>query len=186
MYPIHFMLIDEQTDQLLYDNQEDKFIESVGLGFDVSKTIRVKITVLARESTEQEIEENIGCVGVLVQYKNYPFKKENSDLDIPLPDGIPDADYLGLLEQHLPKLIDQVKPDFIFFQSGVDILNSDKLGKLGVSIQGCRTRDEMVFDQCVRHGIPLQVSMGGGYSPKIADIVEAHANTYRLAMSAFT
>ena len=77
MYPIHFMLIDEQTDQLLYDNQEDKFIESVGLGFDVSKTIRVKITVLARESTEQEIEENIGCVGVLVQYKNYPFKKVN-------------------------------------------------------------------------------------------------------------
>jgi hypothetical protein len=75
MYPIHFVLIDQQTQQVLYDNEEDKYLESLGLGFDVTKSLTIKIDVLARESTEEEIKENIGCLGFLVQYKNYPDKK---------------------------------------------------------------------------------------------------------------
>ena len=75
MYPIHFVLIDQQTKQVLYDNEEDKYLESLGVGFDVTKSLIIKVDVLARESTEEEIKENLGCLGLLIQYKNYPKKK---------------------------------------------------------------------------------------------------------------
>lgn len=75
MYPIHFVLIDQQTKQVLYDNEEDKYLESLGLGFDVTKSLLIRVDVLSRESTEEEIRENIGCLGLLIQYKSYPEKK---------------------------------------------------------------------------------------------------------------
>lgn len=112
---------------------------------------------------------------------NYPLRKEKSDLDIPLPDGISGEKYLSLLRNHLPKLIDTVKPDFIFFQAGVDILESDKLGRLGVSISECAERDRFVLEMAFNNKIPTMVSMGGGYSTEIKHIVEAHANTFRIA-----
>jgi acetoin utilization deacetylase AcuC-like enzyme len=112
---------------------------------------------------------------------NFPFRKEKSDLDIPLIDGINGDDYLALLYDTLPQLIAQQKPDFIFYLSGVDVLASDKLGKLGLTREECKRRDQFVFEQCIKHNIPVQVSMGGGYSPQIKDIVEAHCNTYRVA-----
>ena len=112
---------------------------------------------------------------------NFPFRKEVSDLDVPLKDGTTGPEYLELLYDVLPKLIAQQKPDFIFFLSGVDVLSSDKLGKLALSREDCRQRDRFVFEQCIKNNIPVQVSMGGGYSPRIKDIVEAHCNTYRVA-----
>jgi acetoin utilization deacetylase AcuC-like enzyme len=112
---------------------------------------------------------------------NYPLHKEKSDLDVPLPDGIEDATYLELLRDTLPGLLEQVQPEFIFYQSGGDILATDKLGRLKVSQAGCKERDRYVLETCRRHRVPVAVSMGGGYSEKIADIVEAHANTFRLA-----
>jgi len=112
---------------------------------------------------------------------NFPYRKERSDLDIPLPDGIADDDYLDILTRTLPQLIEQQKPDFIFYLSGVDVLKTDKLGKLSLSIGGCRERDRVVLEECKSRKIPVQVSMGGGYSADIKDIVEAHCNTYRLA-----
>ena len=112
---------------------------------------------------------------------NFPFRKEKSDLDIPLPDGIIDDDYLNLLFNHLPKLIEQQKPNFIFYLAGVDVLESDKLGKLALTREACKMRDQFVFEQCIKYKIPVQVSMGGGYSPQIKDIVEAHCNTFRIA-----
>ena len=112
---------------------------------------------------------------------NYPFKKEVSNLDIALPDNIGDEEYLSLLRDILPKLIDEQKPDFIFYLSGVDILASDKLGKLGCTINGCKERDMFVLSLCHKLDIPVQCSMGGGYSPDIKIIIEAHANTYRVA-----
>lgn len=112
---------------------------------------------------------------------NYPLKKEISDLDIELATDCEDEQYLHLLYETLPRLIDDEKPQFIFYIAGVDILASDKLGKLKVSMEGCRRRDEFVFEQAIKHKIPVVVSMGGAYSPRIADIVEAHCNTFRLA-----
>ncbi|PLK45103.1 histone deacetylase [Emticicia sp. TH156] len=117
--------------------------------------------------------------------ENYPLKKERSDLDIELPTYCEDTHYLNLLFDTLPRLIDEVKPQFIFYISGVDILASDKLGKLRVSMEGCARRDAFVFEQAWKHKIPIVVSMGGGYSPRIADIVEAHCNTFRLAEKLF-
>lgn len=116
---------------------------------------------------------------------NYPLKKEQSDLDIPLKDGIEDKEYLLLLEQHLDTITTQFEPQFIFYQAGVDVLSSDKLGRLGLSIQGCRERDRKVLEFCYQSDIPVVVSMGGGYSSRLADIIEAHANTYRLAQDIY-
>lgn len=112
---------------------------------------------------------------------NYPFKKETSDLDIAFEDNTSDEDFLKTISEIIPKLIEQQKPDFIFYLAGVDILASDKLGKLGCSVDGCKKRDAIVFQNCERYQIPVQVSMGGGYSPEIKTIIEAHANTYRVA-----
>ncbi|TPE45318.1 histone deacetylase family protein [Pontibacter mangrovi] len=116
---------------------------------------------------------------------NYPFHKEKSDLDVPLEAGTDDKTYLKLLNDYLPRLIDEVQPEFVFFQSGVDVLATDKLGKLGMSIDGCKARDRAVLELCRKNNLPVTVSMGGGYSQKIAHIVEAHANTFRLAQQLF-
>lgn len=116
---------------------------------------------------------------------NYPLKKEQSDLDIDLPDHIGDTEYLNILEENLSALLETVKPDFIFFQSGVDVLATDKLGRLGLSIDGCKQRDKLVLQTCRDKNIPVVASMGGGYSTRVADIIEAHANTYRLAQNIF-
>jgi acetoin utilization deacetylase AcuC-like enzyme len=117
--------------------------------------------------------------------KNYPMHKEVSDLDIALQDGIDDSNYLELLDYHLKSLLNHVKPDFIFYQSGVDVLATDKLGRLGLTIQGCKKRDKLVLKAAYENEIPVVVSMGGGYSEKIKDIIEAHANTFRLAQEIY-
>lgn len=117
---------------------------------------------------------------------NYPFRKERSDLDVPLEPGTSDKVYLEVLGKHLTQLKKTVNPDFVFYLSGVDILASDKLGTLGVSPEGCRLRDEMVFHWCHKHNLPVQCSMGGGYSPQVRTIVEAHANTFRMAQFIFS
>lgn len=116
---------------------------------------------------------------------NYPFKKETSDLDIAFEDNTSDEEFLQTISTIIPKLIEQQKPDFIFYLAGVDILASDKLGKLGCTIEGCKKRDEIVFKNCNQYEIPVQVSMGGGYSPEIKTIIEAHTNTYRVAQVIF-
>lgn len=116
---------------------------------------------------------------------NYPLIKETSDLDIGLPDHTPDRFYLTTLDVNLKNLIDSVEPDFMFYQSGVDILDTDKLGRLSVTREGCKQRDRLVLETAHRNKIPVVVSMGGGYSPDFRDIIEAHANTYRLAQEIF-
>jgi acetoin utilization deacetylase AcuC-like enzyme len=112
---------------------------------------------------------------------NYPFKKETSDLDIALKKGATDQEYLAALKDNLPQILKKIQPDFIFYLCGVDILETDKLGTLSLSLEGCRNRDEFVLKSCHQLQIPVQCSMGGGYSPDINKIVEAHANSFRLA-----
>jgi acetoin utilization deacetylase AcuC-like enzyme len=122
---------------------------------------------------------------------NYPFKKEQSDLDIAVPDGSGDDYYLSTLKNTLPDLIAQEKPDFIFYLCGVDVLESDKLGKLSMTLNGCRERDRYALSAFAKAKsknnsfLPIQCSMGGGYSPEIKTIIEAHANTFRMARSIF-
>lgn len=116
---------------------------------------------------------------------NYPLFKEESDLDIGLPDFANDLFYLKTLDTHLKNLVDHVEPDFIFYQSGVDILTTDKLGRLCVTREGCKQRDRIVLNVAKQNNIPLVASMGGGYSPDFKDIIEAHANTFRLAQEIY-
>lgn len=117
--------------------------------------------------------------------KNFPFRKEVSDLDIGLDDGIGDSEYLTILTDRLPELIRLHQPDFVFYLSGVDVLSSDKLGKLSLTKEGCKERDRIVLQCCKDHHLPVQVSMGGGYSPVIKDIVDAHCNTFKLGIDLF-
>lgn len=116
---------------------------------------------------------------------NYPLRKVPSDLDIGLPDRTGDAAYLKILSEKMPFLIDRVEPDIVFYLSGVDVIESDKLGRLSLSIAGTRERDRIVYECCEKNQIPVAVSMGGGYSDRLAHIIEAHANTYRLAQEIF-
>lgn len=115
----------------------------------------------------------------------YPFHKEVSDLDIELDDATDDATYMGILQRSLLKLIENVKPDFAFYLSGVDVLATDRFGKLKLTIEGCKQRDTFVFTTLKQHHIPCTVAMGGGYSPDVKMIVEAHCNTFRIAKDVY-
>lgn len=112
---------------------------------------------------------------------NYPFVKEQSDRDIALPTGTTDAAYLSILTSVLPEIITAHQPDFVFYQSGVDVLSSDKLGKLSLSVQGCADRDRFVFSLCRQYHLPVQCSMGGGYSAQLSAILRAHTNTFMMS-----
>jgi acetoin utilization deacetylase AcuC-like enzyme len=116
---------------------------------------------------------------------NYPMHKENSDLDIALPDGTGDAAYLRILETSIHSLFRSVEPGLVLYQCGVDVLETDKLGKLSLSLEGCKERDFHVMSACRRANVPLVCAMGGGYSPDVGRVVEAHANTFRTAVELY-
>lgn len=116
---------------------------------------------------------------------NYPFHKEKSNLDLPLEDGTDGPAYLHLLEESLPRLLETVRPDFAFYLSGVDILQTDKFGKLKLTIDDAKRRDRFVLSLLQERHIPCAVSMGGGYSPDVKVIVEAHCNTFRVAKETY-
>jgi len=116
---------------------------------------------------------------------NYPFVKEKSDLDIELSNGCRDDEYLQILKQILPKVLKEQRPDFVFYLSGVDVLETDKLGKLALTLEGCKERDRFVLESCYEYNVPMMCSMGGGYSDDIKVIIDAHANTYRLVQEIF-
>ena len=116
---------------------------------------------------------------------NYPFVKEQSDLDIALENGTKDEEYLTILKKTLPKIINQEQPDFIYYLCGVDVIETDKLGKLALTINGCKERDRFVLQTCFDLNIPVMCSMGGGYSEDVNIVVNAHANTFRLAQEIF-
>ena len=117
--------------------------------------------------------------------KNYPFRKEKSDIDVEFDDNTDDQFYLNKLKDLIPNAIENFKPDFIFYLSGVDVLNNDKLGRLGLSIDGCKERDKFILELCNKNSIPVQISMGGGYSELLKNIIDAHSNTFRLAQEIY-
>ncbi|MGP1992051.1 histone deacetylase family protein [Zobellia laminariae] len=165
--------------------------QAIGARYLQAKSLAKKILIVDLDVHQgngtAEIFQNDASVFTFSMHgaSNYPFKKEQSDLDIALPKDTGDSDYLSLLKETLPKLISEEKPDFIFYLCGVDVIASDKLGTLGLSIEGCKERDAFVLETCNQFQIPVQCSMGGGYSPDIKTIVDAHANTFRLAQEIY-
>lgn len=111
---------------------------------------------------------------------NFPFRKQQSTVDVALNDHANDGEYLETLDAVLPKVF-AFEPDFIFYQSGVDPLKEDTLGKLDLTVEGLAARDRRVFSSVRKHGAPLVITIGGGYAEPIELTAAAHAQTYRLA-----
>lgn len=160
-----------------------KYLQNKGL---VKKVLIVDLDVHQGNGTA-EIFKNDDSVFTFSMHgkSNYPFVKEQSDLDIALENETKDDEYLTILKETLPKLINQEKPDFIYYLCGVDVVKTDKLGKLSLTIEGCAARDLFVLETCFDEKIPVMCSMGGGYSKDVNIVVEAHANTFRLAQEIY-
>ena len=178
-----------------YTNRGEAFCllndQAIGARYLQNKKLAQKILIVDLDVHQgngtAEIFQNDASVFTFSMHgkANYPFKKETSDLDIALENDTKDEEYLQILYEILPKLIEQERPDFVYYLCGVDVISTDKLGKLGMSIEGCKARDRFILETCKRHNLPVMCSMGGGYSPDIKTIVEAHANTFRLAQNIF-
>lgn len=113
--------------------------------------------------------------------RNFPLRKQTSDLDVELPDGTTDEPFLDAVAAALDQSLDRARPDVVFVQAGVDALEVDRLGRLSVSADGLRRRDEHVFAELRRRGLPFVVTIGGGYAEPIEHTVDAHVATYRAA-----
>lgn len=111
---------------------------------------------------------------------NFPFRKQRSTLDVALADGTGDAVYLEALEAALPR-VEAFAPRIVFYQSGVDGLAEDALGRLHLTVGGLKQRDALVFETIRRLGVPLVITLGGGYARPIERTAEAHAQTFTLA-----
>ena len=179
-----------------YSNRGEAFCmlndQAIGARYLISNGLAQKILIVDLDVHQgngtAEIFQNDEAIFTFSMHGrgNYPFKKETSDLDIPLEKGTTDKEYLHQLKETLPKLLETVQPEFIFYLCGVDVLSTDKLGTLRMTLEGCKERDRFVLQSCSENKIPVQCSMGGGYSPEIKIIIEAHANTFRLAQDIYT
>ena len=178
-----------------YSNRAEAFCilndQAIAANFLIEKNLCKKILILDLDvhqgnGTAEIFQKNNNVFTASFHGKNnYPFRKEKSDFDYGFDDGVSDTEYLKVIEYYIPSIIESFEPDFIFYLSGVDIIENDKLGKLSVSLKGCMKRDKFVLNYCKQNNLPIQISMGGGYSPDINTIVEAHANTFRLAQEIF-
>lgn len=170
-----------------------------GEGFSVFNDMAVAIRVLQRDAGLQraaiidcDVHQGNGTATIFAQdpgvftcslhgAKNYPFHKARSSLDIELPDGMGDAAYLETLAQHLPRVLARFQPQMVWYLAGVDPYRGDQLGRLGLSLEGLRQRDAYVLSLCAQARLPVVTTMGGGYAPQMADIVQAHCSTVRVA-----
>jgi len=118
------------------------------------------------------------------QENNYPYPKPASTVDIDLPDGIGDEDYLSILEKHLRAAFHDFKPQVLFYVAGADPYREDQLGGLALTMEGLARRDALVFDYARRHGVPVAITLAGGYARNVGDTVKIHANTILAARNA--
>lgn len=160
-----------------------KYLQNKGL---VNKVLIVDLDVHQGNGTAEIFKKDNSVFTFSMHGKsNYPFVKEKSDLDIALENNTKDDEYLSILKETLPRLIREENPDFIYYLCGVDVLETDKLGKLSLTLEGCKERDRFVLQTCFDKKIPVMCSMGGGYSKDVNIVVEAHANTFRLAQEIY-
>lgn len=117
--------------------------------------------------------------------RNYPFDKENSDLDVELPDGTTDDTYLTALQAALGPVFARGKPDMVIYLAGADPYEDDRLGRLKLTKAGLAERDQLVFDKVRQRGLPIAIAMAGGYARNIDDTVEIHTNTVCAAARHF-
>ena len=166
-----------------------------GEGYCVFNDVAVAATVLLREGAiaraavvDCDVHQGNGTAAIFRHEpavftfsmhgaRNFPFRKEVSDLDVTFEDGAGDEEYLAALAGHLPRVLDSHRPDLVFYLGGADPYEGDRLGRLKLTIDGLRSRDRMVFDACRERGLPVAVAMSGGYAVDVEAIVTIHANT---------
>jgi acetoin utilization deacetylase AcuC-like enzyme len=171
-----------------------------GEGFSVFNDMAIAIRVLQRDYSlwqvaviDCDVHQGNGTAAIFAHdpsvftcsvhgEKNYPFRKIPSSLDIALPDNTGDDAYLETLRVHIPALLQHVQPEMVWYLAGVDPYVGDRLGRLGLSLHGLRQRDAYILETCRRAGVPVVITLGGGYAPQIHDIVQAHCNTIRTAL----
>jgi acetoin utilization deacetylase AcuC-like enzyme len=171
-----------------------------GEGFSVFNDMAIAIRVLQRDYglwrvavIDCDVHQGNGTAAIFAHdpsvftcsvhgEKNYPFRKIPSSLDIALPDDTGDAAYLEALRVHIPALLQHVQPEMVWYLAGADPYVGDRLGRLGLSLSGLRQRDAYILETCRRAGVPVVITLGGGYAPQMHDIVQAHCNTIRTAL----
>jgi acetoin utilization deacetylase AcuC-like enzyme len=174
-----------------------------GEGFCVFNDVAVAAKVLVREGLAQrvavvdcDVHQGNGTAAIFRDdptvftfsmhgARNFPFRKETSDLDVPLEDGAGDGEYLPLLVGHLPIVAERHRPDFVFYLAGADPYEGDRLGRLKMTLAGLRRRDEIVLDWCRTMDVPVAVTMSGGYAADVDAIVTIHAGTIAAAAACF-
>jgi acetoin utilization deacetylase AcuC-like enzyme len=172
-----------------------------GAGYCVFNDIAVAITALRTEGrikraavVDLDVHQGDGTASIFAgdadvltlsmhSRTNFPFEKQRSTIDIDVDDGVTDEEYVATLAAVLPRVRD-FAADIVFYQSGVDALASDRLGSLSLTQEGLRRRDQLVFETFA--GVPVAVTLGGGYSEPIEHTVSAHANTFLTAAAVFT
>jgi acetoin utilization deacetylase AcuC-like enzyme len=117
--------------------------------------------------------------------RNFPFRKERSRLDVELEDRCQDAAYLAALDEHLKPVLDDARPELVFYLGGADPFVHDRFGRLGLTVSGLRERDRRVFESCRRRGLPVVVTMAGGYARNLDDVVTIQSNTVQEALAAY-
>ncbi|HZI18896.1 MAG TPA: histone deacetylase [Pyrinomonadaceae bacterium] len=173
-----------------------------GEGFCVLNDVAVAVRVLRRDGlarraavVDLDVHQGNGTAAIfegdetaftfsMHGAKNYPLFKLRSTLDVELPDGTGDDEYLDSLARNLPRVLGHA-PEVVFYLAGADPFEGDKLGRLALTKAGLRERDEMVLQACRERGLPVATVMSGGYAADIADTVEIHCNTLRAAKSVF-
>ncbi|MEQ8240193.1 MAG: histone deacetylase [Cyclobacteriaceae bacterium] len=151
-----------------------------------NKVLIIDLDVHQGNGTAEIFTNSLDIITVSVHGKNnYPLRKEISHYDLPLEDHCEDEEYLAQLKKLLLQISQEHVFDFAFYQAGVDVLKSDKLGRLGLSVGGCKTRDQVIFEFCKHYELPSVTCMGGGYSPEINQIIKAHKNTFETAINTF-
>jgi acetoin utilization deacetylase AcuC-like enzyme len=161
-------------------------IQSLRSSGRIKRAAVIDLDVHQGDGTAEIFSDDPDILTVSIHCKsNFPFRKQQSNIDVDLADGITDEQHLRELDSVIPKII-SFGPEILFYQSGVDGLNSDKLGRLALTHDGLKERDRRVIGTAHKHQIPLVLTLGGGYSIPIELTAEAHANTYRTAAEVFS
>jgi acetoin utilization deacetylase AcuC-like enzyme len=156
-------------------------IENLRTNHIIRRAVVLDCDVHQGDGTAQIFQDHPDVLTISIHSKtNFPFRKQRSAIDLELPDGTTDDTYLDALASVIPRLL-AFEPEIVFFQSGVDALATDALGKLSLTQAGLHRRDELVFTTARDHDLPLVITLGGGYSRPIELTAQAHAQTFRLA-----
>jgi len=173
-----------------------------GEGFCVLNDVAIAIRALQREDglrralvVDLDVHQGNGTAAIFEDdpdvftfsmhgERNYPTAKMRSDLDVGLPDGTGDDDYLGALAWHLPEVLERSRAEVVFYLAGVDPAAGDRYGKLALTEQGLRSRDRYVVEQAHGRGLPVVLLLAGGYAPTVSRTAELHANTFIEAADA--